>query len=157
MKHKHAEVLHAIAEGKDVEWQSLADGSWSSVHPEARVNPIIDKHLNWRVKPEPEAEWKQKLRQAAREGKRIEYLDHKGEWVDCLINSVNPDAWHFFGSIEDDYRIVPKTVTRWLFRYKHAGRWFQDKRYMTEAEANDAYEQFSDYRKIASTREECEE
>ena len=155
MRHKHAEVLHAIAEGKDVEWQSLADGSWSSVHPEARVNPIIDKHLNWRVKPEPEAEWKQKLRQAAREGKRIEYLDHKGEWVDCLINSVNPDAWDFFGSIENDYRIVPKTVTRWLWAYKYAG-WTIYSHFLTESEAALQF-RAGEYRKIESSAQEFEE
>lgn len=87
----------------------------------------------------------------------VEVAFHNGARIerDCASSWY----WIHHGCSTDiiAYRIVPKTVTRWLFRYKHAGKWFQDKRYMTEAEANDAYEQFSGYRKIASTREECEE
>lgn len=50
-EHKHAEVLRAIADGKPVQWQSLADGGW--IDPLGSMNPLIDIHLNWRVKPEP--------------------------------------------------------------------------------------------------------
>ncbi len=50
-EHKHAEVLRAIADGKDVQWQSMSDGSWNDRR--GIFNPIVDCHNNWRVKPEP--------------------------------------------------------------------------------------------------------
>lgn len=46
--HKQAAVLRAIADGRAVEWQSKADGSWSG--PNGVINPITDHHLSWRVK-----------------------------------------------------------------------------------------------------------
>lgn len=49
--HRHADVLRAIADGKDVEWQSLQSREWLPVF--ASMNPIADGHLNWRIKPEP--------------------------------------------------------------------------------------------------------
>ena len=49
--HKHAEVLRAIADGKEAQWQSELDGSWNT--PTPYNNPISDSHLNWRIKPEP--------------------------------------------------------------------------------------------------------
>lgn len=50
-EHKHAEVLRAIADGKAVQWQSRADGSWND--RQSLVNPLSEDFLNWRVKPEP--------------------------------------------------------------------------------------------------------
>lgn len=50
-EHKHAEVLRAIADGKVVQWQSRADGSWND--RQSLVNPLCEDFLNWRVKPEP--------------------------------------------------------------------------------------------------------
>ena len=57
MKHRHADVLVAIAEGKEVQWQSLSDGSWNDMPAIAYANPIIDPHLNWRIKPEPKPDF----------------------------------------------------------------------------------------------------
>lgn len=56
-EHKHAEVLRAIADGKDVQWQDLSIGRWND--PTPQMNPIGDAHLNWRVKPErkPDLVW----------------------------------------------------------------------------------------------------
>ena len=48
--HKHAEVLRAIADGKEAQWQSELDASWNT--PTPYNNPISDSHLNWRIKPE---------------------------------------------------------------------------------------------------------
>ena len=51
MKHPHAEVLHALAEGKPIEWKSLYACEWFPVAPGAKLNPILDANLEWRVKP----------------------------------------------------------------------------------------------------------
>lgn len=44
--HKHAEVLRAIADGKEVEY--LSGGDWL---PMKTANPIGAHYLDWRVKP----------------------------------------------------------------------------------------------------------
>lgn len=48
--HKHADVLHAIAEGKEVQYKHRISHAW--VTPE-HVNPISNPEVEWRVKPEP--------------------------------------------------------------------------------------------------------
>ena len=48
-EHKHAAILRAIADGKEVEFEG-SDGIWTSV---PFVNPIGADHLEWRIKPEP--------------------------------------------------------------------------------------------------------
>ena len=53
MSHKHAEALRAIAMGNEVQWKSLLTGEWQDVHPQAKLNPINDAHLEWRAKTNP--------------------------------------------------------------------------------------------------------
>lgn len=131
-RHKHADVLIAIAEGKEVEYYCKTFQTWQTP---TSLNPILDDDLRWRVKPEPEAEWKQKLRQAAREGKQIL---HKGGMSQLMWNA---DTYKFEDRLESDYRIVPKTVTRWLWAYRNEdGYWQQDNDYMTVCEAEVVYE-----------------
>ena len=48
MKHKHAEVLIAIAEGRDVEYKPAADSDW--LEPSDRWNPLMEPDFEWRVK-----------------------------------------------------------------------------------------------------------
>lgn len=55
--HKWADVLRAIADGKEVQWKSFATGEWNDVAYGAKVNPIIDTHLEWRIKPAPKQDF----------------------------------------------------------------------------------------------------
>jgi hypothetical protein len=48
MEHRHAEVLRAIADGKEVEY--WYKGEWRQ---DSSTNPITNGHLEWRIKPEP--------------------------------------------------------------------------------------------------------
>lgn len=52
MKHKHADVLIAIAEGKKVQWKSTSCINWqdASFMP---FTPLVHVELEWRIKPEP--------------------------------------------------------------------------------------------------------
>lgn len=52
--HKHAEVLRAIADGKQVQWSSpeTCDGCWHDLDVDL-FNPLANAVLKWRVKPEP--------------------------------------------------------------------------------------------------------
>ena len=52
MKHKHAEVLIAIAEGKEVQWLA-DDDTWVTPSNQAASNPLTYPHLLWRIKLEP--------------------------------------------------------------------------------------------------------
>jgi len=49
-EHKHAKVLRAIADGKEVEYWSIEAGEWASG---GYINPITSYELEWRIKPEP--------------------------------------------------------------------------------------------------------
>ena len=51
--HKHAEVLRAIADGKEVECKSLNCSKWENpASYNLYRNPITDDTWYWRVKPE---------------------------------------------------------------------------------------------------------
>lgn len=73
-QHKHAEVLRAIADGKDVQWQSLSTGNWCD--PSINTNPIGDSHLAWRIKPEhkPDIEFFARL-ELDHSPKRVQVMD----------------------------------------------------------------------------------
>lgn len=47
--HKHADVLRAIADGKEVQFKHRISHAW--VTPE-HVNPISNPEVEWRIKPE---------------------------------------------------------------------------------------------------------
>ena len=49
--HKHAEILRAIADGKEVEWFDFRNNEWFPLAYNGR-NPITIEHLDWRIKPE---------------------------------------------------------------------------------------------------------
>ena len=53
-EHKHAAVLRAIADGKDVQVFREAYGDWIDFNPKTHVNPISSGlSSQWRIKPEP--------------------------------------------------------------------------------------------------------
>jgi hypothetical protein len=49
--HEHAEILRAIADGKEVEWFDFRNNEWFPLAYNGR-NPITFEHLEWRIKPE---------------------------------------------------------------------------------------------------------
>jgi hypothetical protein len=54
MKHKHAEVLKAIADGKAVQWRLDGDDFWETLEKEVldRSNPLTREYWQWRIAPE---------------------------------------------------------------------------------------------------------
>lgn len=50
-EHKHAAVLRAIADGKDVQY--LHNTDWTDPFDLQGFNPIKNPHYEWRIKPEP--------------------------------------------------------------------------------------------------------
>lgn len=49
-QHKHAEILIAIAEGKDVEFKD--ESTWATPNYLDKFNPLRRPDLEWRIKPE---------------------------------------------------------------------------------------------------------
>lgn len=56
MEHKWADVLRAIADGKEVQWRNMEYGTvnWQPLCD--TVNPIAYPLLDWRIKPERKAD-----------------------------------------------------------------------------------------------------
>lgn len=52
-KHKHADVLIAIAEGREVEYFNELIQSWVSMESDNITTPITFSNYKWRIKPEP--------------------------------------------------------------------------------------------------------
>ena len=50
--HKHADILRAIADGKEVQYQRQGKESWKDAKNPFN-NPITYPEYDWRVKPEP--------------------------------------------------------------------------------------------------------
>ena len=54
MEHKHAVVLRAIADGKDVQLRTALQGVWIDFDVDSHINPITSGiNAEWRIKPEP--------------------------------------------------------------------------------------------------------
>ena len=49
--HKHAEILNAIAQGKEVEYYSNSSQQWVKSDL-VNLNPISNYQYEWRIKPE---------------------------------------------------------------------------------------------------------
>jgi len=48
MKHKHADLIHAWADGAQIEWEDK-DGQWHDIEDE----PLWASWIQYRIKPEP--------------------------------------------------------------------------------------------------------
>ena len=103
MKHKHAELIKAWADGAEIEWQDFK-GEWKITKcPHWFVNRC------YRIKPPEVARWRKDMAQALKDGKVVEHLDVKG-WRRSLITleeMLDPTC-DWFGCIEENYRTRPE-------------------------------------------------
>ena len=136
-KHRWAEVLVALSEGKEIQAYYHPRGWGPALHKD---NPVTDLHLDWRVKPEDEPKWQEILRQAVKDGRIVQYSERL-DVDDWIISSLNedPNKYEFGIAVKEyNYRIKPKIV-RWLWMYKQLGFWRQCEMYLTEAEAKNIH------------------
>ena len=54
MRHKHADVIIAWAEGEEIEWREGISNKWKPVN---WSNPSFGGHMEYRIKPKPEEIW----------------------------------------------------------------------------------------------------
>lgn len=81
MRHKHADVIHAYAEGAEVELK-CPDGTWMYMR-----YPAFDVSMEYRVKPK-EPNWWENIPEHG-----ILVQDTKGGDVYRLYRTNNPDSW----------------------------------------------------------------
>jgi hypothetical protein len=130
MKHKHAEVIIAWANGAQIQVKAhkLA---W-----EDRENPLWDTDSEYRIKP-VHAKWQQDLIDAVKSGKVVEF-ESGGIWFPCRIND-DPNSYDFHSSPVTKYRIKPEEkapVVRWLWAKLVLGEWMISPAYRSKEEAS---------------------
>ena len=100
------ELREAVKEGKTVQ-TNINNGVWLSslinTDPDGYVFGTMSKD-SYRI---VEAKWQRDLRQAVRDGERIEFNASFGGWGDCTLNQ-NPDRLDVRWHSPDRYRIVKK-------------------------------------------------
>lgn len=80
--HKHAEVLRAIADGKEVQWRSpKGEQIWYDAFFRP-FTPITDPDLLWRVKPEPKPD-------TIVHGHFSLYGDFQAHYFNSYVNNAN--------------------------------------------------------------------
>jgi hypothetical protein len=53
MKHKHADLIHAWADGAQIQQYKINLDEWHDVSP----YPVWDERLHYRIKPTPKPDW----------------------------------------------------------------------------------------------------
>ena len=58
MKHKHADLIHAWADGAKIEQYKVNLDEWHDVSS----YPVWDERLHYRIKPTPKPDWSKRIR-----------------------------------------------------------------------------------------------
>jgi hypothetical protein len=83
---------------------------------------------------EPERpQWQQDLIDAAKSGMVVEYKPKAGDWGRSSLNE-QLDYYHFWHRTEDQFRIRPEKVTRYLWARLIEGEWVMPGLYQSETE-----------------------
>ena len=92
-------------------------------------------HEYWlRMAEPPRPQWQQDLIDAVKAGKVVEF--GKYTWIESDLNT-KLDDYDFRRHTQDNYRIRPEKVTRylWAFKYPASERWIQSNIFMSDEEA----------------------
>lgn len=129
MKHKHAELIKAWADGAKIQYFSGL-GYWNDID-----YPGWLPTEEYRIKPDPRPQWQQDLIDAAKMGKVVEYIvPLSRHWGWLRVNDISENF--IFGNESGKYRILPEKVIRYLWAYKNIKNdWFVHQRFETESEA----------------------
>ena len=111
MKHKHAELIKAWADGAAIE--GFWDGEWH----EFKCAPDWDNFIEYRIKPPEVAQWRKDMAQALKDGKEVEFFSVGcGGWVKSL-SSAEDFLTSTFVLYEENYRIKPEPKPDVVKRY----------------------------------------
>jgi hypothetical protein len=120
MKHKHAEILHAIADGIPVQfeqWQGVTakyEHIFKWVDFDKKVHALPEEFHRvdmWRIKPAEVPQWRKDMAQALKDGKVVEVLVIIGHWEKKWVETTLSESKFLDDSIkliEYFYRIRPE-------------------------------------------------
>lgn len=118
MKHKHAKLIHAWADGAEIEYYSSILQEWR-----ATQKPVWDLNTQYRIK---QPQWQQDLQQALKRGDQVEYL-MDGTWIP--IYTLDNEKW----ATKDKYRVKPQPVYMWAYLLN--AEWHLYNKLLTESQA----------------------
>jgi hypothetical protein len=107
-RHKHADVIHAYAEGAKIEWRMDDEDRWRDCQ-----SPGFVEYYQYRVKPE-EDPYKE-LKEAYAKGEKIECY-----YIECKWRHVENPAWD---APPTCYRIAPKPSKQPYSMESWRGEW----------------------------------
>jgi hypothetical protein len=123
MKHKHAEILHAIADGIPVRFKDIVYKEWVDFNKETHRPPMeTDPTDYWRIKPAEVPQWRKDMAQALKDGKVVEVLVIIGHWEKKWVKTTLSESKFLDASIElieYFYRIRPEPDVDVTFRVKY--------------------------------------
>ena len=153
MKHKHYDLIIAWANGAEIQSRNDISVCW-----EDNPRPMWAHDTMYRIKPEPRPQWQQDLIDASKAGKVVERERIRdGEWYALEELAESPEDCSFGCSRQDQYRIRPEKVIRYLWAVKDPiNGWCQMRLFKTEQEAAVSY-MHDEYIKIDYTAIEFEE
>ena len=101
MKHKHAGLIKAWADGAEIEVWNTNVEKWLLCGP----NISWDECREFRITEVPQ--WRKDMAQAIKDGKAVQYLNGHSDWIDCphtIEYFLNRNRWLY----EIYYRIKPE-------------------------------------------------
>lgn len=102
MKHKHAELIKAWADGAEIQYKLC--GKWNDT-----LKPEWFEEYEYRIKPPEVAQWRKDMAQALKDGKVVEHLDVNGWGISSItLEEMLDPTCDWFGCIEENYRTRPE-------------------------------------------------
>jgi hypothetical protein len=107
MKHKHAEILHAIADGIPVQFK-WGKEDWADFDERTHVLPNYrNQFCQWRIKPAEVPQWRKDMAQALKGGGKYQYHIGGDMWIDVSLTAEEVLSIEFEVT-QDDLRIRPE-------------------------------------------------
>ena len=106
MKHKHAELIKAWADGADIEYFNKRLNIWFAW--DIKCSPSWQEDTEYRIKPPEVAQWRKDMAQALKDGKEVQFYDFC-VWVksNCRAEEFLDPEVTFFNGEKSKYRIKP--------------------------------------------------
>jgi hypothetical protein len=118
MKHKHAEILHAIADGVAVQFKWDKE-DWADFDERTHLLPNYRNPLcQWRIKPAEVPQWRKDMAQAIKDGGKYQYHIGGDMWMDVSLTAEEVLSIEFEVT-QDDLRIRPEPDVDVAFRVKY--------------------------------------
>ena len=106
MKHKHAELIKAWADGAEIEERCVHWAGPTSWYP--FTGNWADDRFQYRIKSLEIPQYRKDMAQALKEGKIVQYLNHDDDWVKCIWSPKDFLNTDYVFSEKYRFRIKPE-------------------------------------------------